>query len=986
MVSERIIPEHQVTEQHAGKDQAPEQHTDGREWAGVQHLFSLVRRFPLSVACITLLCGAAGFVASTRMAPSYESTIYLGLQDWGAKNPVLDGLSIPTGTQDTKDAYSLLRSQEVLSLVVSSPKEGQESFRLGLTTQVQELPRSAWQRLQGFYRGFTKGGDLHAQFLGKRNLRGASWRLYFESDTLVWVAPTQESSGGMARIFGPGLGPKAVSFDLSSNTTIELEGVQAELKHSPGMAGRTFSLRWQTPKDAIADLRRSIKLGVPTERNQVLRIAVQNSQEDSTEALAQALSAAFLHFEAKSNLDGAKAVVAYLDGQLLERKQELGTLDELISLRRAANVDLLQPAASLAYLQTRRMALAKQVAEAKTHIETLTRAQTDLALGNNGNENPPSIEAAGRASTALADPRFDRWLDRIDQFDASLLEGISVTRDPLKLSETQALERVSTDLREAQERSTQYDRHLATYRGGDDSMLSALLEIAGQGEGAAGGLLKAETEGFRKAQTALIEHLDRFTEKHPSSLPIQQWLEVRRAALLAALEVQNGVLSDRSARAEQEVSLLQEKLAGWPEQERGSLVEAKQALWVNVRTAIDGGLTRAQQEEQRLRAELVEVEARYARLPQDQSALELPILEREGLHGKVDLLIAKREDAEIALAGLRPTAKVIEPASRARFRQPHMDLLGTFAGFLVGIFAALTLAQFRLGLRVGKQGQLEKSSDKSEEPLPYLELPVLARMPQRLGDHNFATGNPLKPDLKGMAFAALRRLRVQLNLMGDRGWNTSLLGVVGLQTRSSEESIGGTNPTASQEGGPPCLPSVASASACGLALTHVLAGKRVLLVDACVGGANLSASLGLATYPGLLDCLAGESRWQQNTVKTRSGNLDILPAGCAPHAPDSFFSNRAWTGLLADWSERYDIVLLRLPDLGEAADLHHLTPKLGGVLVAADPKQMPHGAEFIKLMGPLRRTGTRMIGLFQANRGSAAGAEVDAEAHRNDVA
>ena len=927
--------------------QAEESNIQDREWAGVTHLFVLVRRYPVSILLVALTCALLGFVASTRVAPSYRSTLYLGLENQAAKNPVLDGLNIPTGTQNVKEAYSLLRSDDVLSLVVSGSHMGDQDFRMGLQTQVTELAQSAWQRLRGLSRASDPEGGLGAQFLGTRTSRETAWRLFFDSDTRVRIAPLQSTQEGLARVFGPGLGPGTQSFDLGESSVVELEGVRAKLSLGRGLAGRTFELRWITQEEAIRHLRRSLQLVTPGEREQVLRVVVQNSQPHRAQELGRALADAFLHFEAQAIEQGAKGVVSYLEGELGQRKNELDGLDRAIALHRSSNPDLLHPEQSAQYLQARRLALQTEIEGLEQKVAALESAKVDPT-----NRRVSSMAPAQRA---LMDPAFDRWLARIDALDGALKEGTIQEEGRAQIQGEESLVERKKELRQSQDLAQGFAQNLDAFIAGDEGKLSSLLAIAEGSPHSSAGLIKAEAEAFRKAQADLQLQLEKFTVKHPGYTPRKQWLEVRRAALVASLKSQAAVLDDRIARARREVELLTEELAILPAQELAAQVTAREDLWEKVEASLAVGLEVARERKASLQEDLEAIDARHAKLPVDRGVLDLPLLEREGLRTKIDSLITKREDAEVALAGWRPSARILEPATPAQNRQPHLDVLGTFAGLLAGLLVALTWAQFR-----ASRPQSARSG-KTNQSLPQLSLPTLARMPGRQGDHQFATGHPLKPNLKGMAFAALRRLRVQLNLMGDRGWDTSLLGVVGMDQREMDQSG--------------LLPSVASATTCGLALTHVLSGKRVLIVDAFVSQADLSSSMGLAAYPGLAECLNGEVDWRKNLVQTDNDQLDLLPAGSAPHAPDALYGSRAWTRLLQEFRGEYDVVLLRLPDLDNQGDLHQLTPKLGGVLLAADGKSLPHGEALNELLKPMRRTGTRFVGLFQANRGSTERAE-----------
>ncbi|HPF13343.1 MAG: hypothetical protein H6830_08595 [Planctomycetes bacterium] len=941
-----------------------EQHGDD-EWGGITHLFGLVRRYPLMILGTTVLAGLAGFAASTTVGPQYESSIFLGLEDWRAQNPVLEGLQIPGGTQDSKDAYSVLRSQEVLDLVVSDPEAGPEPFRLGLTQQVIEQPMSPWQRATALVRRRGPGASLGFRLTDANASTHLDWTLYFEDERVVWVAPTETTQGPLLRVFGPGMGPEAQRLALGDDGEISYRNTSVRLSAGPGLTGRTFRIRTRTREQAIAELRRGLEVQLPSDRNQVVRLVVRDSQAERARQVVQALTEAFLFHESHRNEESAQAVVTYLDQELAGRKEELATLDGSIEALRSQNPDLLHPEQAAVYLQAQREVAWAEIQQLEPRIALLETANKDLAEGRHDSILP--------VREALTDARFDRWLDRIDQIEATLQIGLDPGSNARQAALQEDWQRARSALREAQRRAAEFERSLTAFRAGEDGQLAAMVELLTvPGNPPTNALIGTEITPYRQAQADLAQALAIYNENQDAVQIARQWLETRTQTLASALDAQLERLQDQVGHCTEDCQLLELQLKVWPQEQLEDLVQSKLSLWGKVRAAIQSELEHSKTRLADWQARVGELEGRLMQLPVDQTALDLPILEREGLHAKIDALIAKREDAKIALAGLRPTAQVLEPAVEPQLRQPHLNLLGWLAGTLVGLLGCLTLAQFR---STRDQGQRRQHEELLKD-LPQLELPVLARMPQRAEDHSFAQGSPLKPDMLGPAFAALRRLRVQLGLLGKRGWDTALLGVMGLEDPDGD--LASRRGARSDAYRGQHQASLASATVVGLALTHALAGRRALVIDADPLSANLSASLGLGSYPGLTECLTGESDWTKCLVTTGPSKLEILPAGTVECVRSTLYAMPAWSRLLEDVRGRYDVVLLHVPHLARAKEFERLAPKLGSLLVVADPSHFPHATEFERLLLPLRRAGTRLVGLFQAGHGQARDSNTDA--------
>jgi Mrp family chromosome partitioning ATPase len=130
---------------------------------------------------------------------------------------------------------------------------------------------------------------------------------------------------------------------------------------------------------------------------------------------------------------------------------------------------------------------------------------------------------------------------------------------------------------------------------------------------------------------------------------------------------------------------------------------------------------------------------------------------------------------------------------------------------------------------------------------------------------------------------------------------------------------------------------------------------RVALVEA-TGKNTLGARLGHDATAGLCDVAAGMVGVEQAMIKTCIESLHILPAGIRT-VP---LSAAAMTWLFAWLHERYDLVLIDGPALGDAANLAVLAPNAHGVYLVL-PQGESCGTEAAHL---IRRHGGHLCGLI----------------------
>jgi tyrosine-protein kinase Etk/Wzc len=122
------------------------------------------------------------------------------------------------------------------------------------------------------------------------------------------------------------------------------------------------------------------------------------------------------------------------------------------------------------------------------------------------------------------------------------------------------------------------------------------------------------------------------------------------------------------------------------------------------------------------------------------------------------------------------------------------------------------------------------------------------------------------------------------------------------------------------------------------ALVSSLGQSRVLLVDGDLRAPTVHDFFGLPRSPGLVDVLAAGVGIEQFVRKVELGNLEVLTAGRPiPRASDLASSHRMGD-LLAEASERYDVVVIDSPPILSAADAEGLASHPGvDVVVVVRP-------------------------------------------------
>lgn len=327
-------------------------------------------------------------------------------------------------------------------------------------------------------------------------------------------------------------------------------------------------------------------------------------------------------------------------------------------------------------------------------------------------------------------------------------------------------------------------------------------------------------------------------------------------------------------------------------------------------------------------------------------------LTRDASTAEDEFLLIARRDTEVALTnrveseGIELLDHATTPAT-ASF--PHHGValaLGAVVGLSLGLLLAFIVDARDHRLR--DVNDLERAL--SLDPLPVLgQLPALRTDPllKRAGDER--------------AQLRLRDLHVHRfpnSLMAERcrGIRTSL---AFMHESLRNSCIMVTSPGASEG---------KSSVALSLALSLCQADKKVALVDADMRRPRLHTafeSLQHARSEGLSGLLSGEATLDEVIVSDlpdAPASLDLIPCGPAPHRPAELLDSAAFTRVLEELRQRYDVVLIDTPPVLPVADPLIVARAIDGVVAVSRVGRTTRG-QLQRTISQLRRAGARIFGV-----------------------
>ncbi len=322
------------------------------------------------------------------------------------------------------------------------------------------------------------------------------------------------------------------------------------------------------------------------------------------------------------------------------------------------------------------------------------------------------------------------------------------------------------------------------------------------------------------------------------------------------------------------------------------------------------------------------------------------------------ILVQRVQDLEIRKATVTGNFRLAVPASLPTAPYAPKPLRNAILGLAVGLFAAIGLA-FLLE-------QLDTSIRSEDRLVGIMRQPILARVP-RVPKKALAHGVLLTiSDPASVAAEAFRMLRTNLDFTQVDGDLSSVLVTSSVQGEGK------------------------SVTACNLAVSLALAGKRIVVVDGDLRRPRVHAYFGLTNDTGVSTVASGRTNLTDalHAVPLRPGNdngpaavaaaasladdgsqnvpkLYVLPSGPLPPNPGEVVASKRFAEIVQQLEEEADLVIVDSPAMLAVGDTAALAAKVDGMVYLVDMKLMrrPMLEEAVRRLGqvPCRKLGLVVI-------------------------
>ncbi len=302
-------------------------------------------------------------------------------------------------------------------------------------------------------------------------------------------------------------------------------------------------------------------------------------------------------------------------------------------------------------------------------------------------------------------------------------------------------------------------------------------------------------------------------------------------------------------------------------------------------------------------------------LTQQQKSLEgkvqdLPATQQELLNLTRDVEVAsqiytqllnKSQELDIVRAGAVGNVRLIDTAdvdltNPIKPKKPLIVLIAT----LLGAFVGVALVLLRKSLSRGLEGP---------EGIEQLGLPVYASIPySALQEEEDNKKGRARDGVDKPAYLLALRNPTDLSIESIRSLRTCLH-FAGLDSTNNRIMISGPSPQVGKT-------FVSS----NLAAVMALSGQRVVLIDADMRKGHLHKTLNTPISNGLSDLLVKRCTLEQAINNVEVDNLHFISRGQVPPNPSELLMHANFRELLAELSERYDLVIIDTPPLLAVTD------------------------------------------------------------------
>ncbi|MBK7643656.1 MAG: polysaccharide biosynthesis tyrosine autokinase [Planctomycetes bacterium] len=872
-----------------------------------EFLAALERHRVLAATTVLLIVAGGMFWASTR-PPVYRTTATLKLEEQSHAQGVLSDLAALTSAPAAEGEMSILRSRALVEATVADPRtpvlreraftptpadefQMEAMHELGLGTRVESQGRLPLRTLFSSL-GFTHipSGRLFAHLEGGADAPRRIEVSFPEGAGEKRVRLAIPSRRGIAR-------DAVADFDYMPGMTVQYQGAQLRLEAVGDCDGATFQVERRSIEQTVDDCLGKLDVAETSRNSGVIRLTVSDSDPDRAAEFANALCHNYLLRSILLGRSRASRTIRFVEEQLTEQKKLLEEAEREVVALQQKNPEVILVSASAE-------SLLKRVAESETELSRLELAR--VALGEALERlDQGDMQALARLTRELPDPISASYIEAIGRLGSqSQALGLS-DAGPTKALLQQKLSELELERHQTQASLEAIERALPGLRAGEASALTRLYaespELASIDP--ATGQYLGEVARIENQLSALHGDL---TPENP------EWKRLRGAQAELGKQIAERIESvaaglrlaqtDKSALTESFRSTIE----SWPAEERtridGALAELTRSISHNLHARIES----LAGDEKGLREQVAALESELARLPESERAVAGPLRRREAHAQIVKLLLDSEQQAQLSMAATLPSAILIDPAIPPTSR--HAPKL--FFDFLLCCAAGLGAALLAVFLRQALSGALHSQAEVEE----WSGLPVFGSIPDfRHGRLRIrrarASCMPLRDDPDGAVAEAYRSLRESLRFSGSDP--------KGLRTLACTSCAPGEGKTTTN---------------INLALAFAGQDKRVLLVDADMRIPAVQRYFELPLSPGLGEVLEDRASWSECVRPSGQPGLDLLTAGKPHNSPADLLRSTRIAELIAEWRERYDMVVFDLPPALAVADTEILARELDALL------------------------------------------------------
>jgi len=883
-------------------------HSPAEESVDLAEFVAALERHRLLALFTTLAVVAGGMLWASTRPPVYRTSATLKLEQDSHGANVLSDLAALTSAPAAEGEMSILRSRALVEATVAAPTKPQhheqaftptpaDDFEmdsllgLGLATRVEAHSRLPLQGIWRTLRGEPAApGRLFADFTAESS-----------APRRVSVEFPAQAGGKRVRLVLPsasGFGEEAAAeFDYVPGARLEFQGATLVLEAVGDCSGASFQVERRSLDSAVNDYLAKLDVEETSRNSGVIRVTVSDSDPDRAAEFANALCHNYLLRSILLGRSRASRTIRFVETQLSEQKQLLEAAErEVVALQQQNPAVILVSASAEALL--------KRLAESETDLSRLELARVALGEALEGIQKGDP-QALARLTRELPDPISSSYIEAIGRLGSqSLALGLS-DAGPTKALLQQKLGELELEQHETGARLAAIEGTLPALRAGDASALSRLFAEAPQIATVDPTTTQYMTEAAR-IENEINSRAGDLTSENPELVRLRH-AQAEIGAKIAE-RIENVAAGLRLAQADN--ARLSESfrttIEGWPAQERGRIELALGELASSVARNLRARSASIESEQQTITRQVHALESELATLPESERAVAGPLRRREAHSQIVKLLLDSQQQAQLSMAATLPSAILIDPA----IPPPGRHAPRLYFDLLLCCAAGLAAALLMVFLRQSLSGALHTQAEVEE----WSGLPVFGTIPDfRHGRLRIrrarASCLPLRDEPDGAIAEAYRSLRESLRF--------SVADARGLRTLACTSCAPGEGKTTTN---------------INLALAFAGSDQRVLLVDADMRLPAVQRYFDLPLAPGLGEVLEQRAAWAECIRPSGAPGLDLLCAG-KPHAsPADLLRSTRIAELIAEWRERYDIVVFDLPPALAVADTEILARELDALL------------------------------------------------------